>query len=538
MAEKKLLFIFNTSQEYIKHIGEDAEKYAAEESFLFEAISNTYIPLLKMLEKFEHESLPVKFAIVLTPVLCTLLEDSVIQQKYVDWLDKKIEFGKKELERVSGNSALSDAVSLCLEKAENDKNDFEAFGRRLVKRFAEFQKKNYVEILATCATDIFLPYYNDIPEILNAQVEAGIFAYRSFFGNVPEGFWLPELGYYDGIERVLRSYGVNYTVVDSKSFLFSEIEPKKGIFGPARFANALVVFGKEPFSDKEIFGSDGYAKNSVYRSENRDIIFSLPSDKIESFVKEGTARYSVGYKYWTKASDSEEEVINPLETENVYSKGNAMRQCILDASDFVNKKCEKLTKAEKLLSDSKNVSMVITLNVTKLSENWSESVDWIEQVFRKICETDVQLEIPKNLAKDPFELQRISPCYGSSSGVGYGEDLLSSKNNWMMRYVRKASERMVDLSDRFPTDTGLKARLLNLGAKELMFAQSSGWAKMIHNGVFPEYAAMRFKQSINDFTSVFDALGSNTVSTEWLTKLEAQHQIFPWMNYRIFSKKC
>ncbi len=538
MAEKKLLFIFNTSQEYIKHIGEDAEKYAAEESFLFESISNTYIPLLKMLEKFEHESLPVKFAIVLTPVLCTLLEDSVIQQKYVDWLDKKIEFGKKELERVSGNSALSDAVSLCLEKAENDKNDFEAFGRRLVKRFAEFQKKNYVEILATCATDIFLPYYNDIPEILNAQVEAGIFAYRSFFGNVPEGFWLPELGYYDGIERVLRSYGVNYTVVDSKSFLFSEIEPKKGIFGPARFANALVVFGKEPFSDKEIFGSEGYAKNSVYRSENRDVIFSLPSDKIESFVKEGTARYSVGYKYWTKASDSEEEVINPLETENVYSKGNAMRQCILDASDFVNKKCEKLAKAEKLLSDSKNVSMVITLNVTKLSENWSESVDWIEQVFRKICETDVQLEIPKNLAKEPFELQRISPCYGSSSGVGYGEDLLSSKNNWMMRYVRKASERMVDLSDRFPTDTGLKARLLNLGAKELMFAQSSGWAKMIHNGIFPEYAAMRFKQSINDFTSVFDALGSNTVSTEWLTKLEAQHQIFPWMNYRIFSKKC
>ena len=177
------------------------------------------------------------------------------------------------------------------------------------------------------------------------------------------------------------------------------------------------------------------------------------------------------------------------------------------------------------------------MNVTRLGEKWFESVDWIEQVCRKFTEAGVELEFPKNIAKNPFELQRIQPYYGSSSGVGYGEDLLSSKNSWMMKFVRKASERMVDLADRFPADTGLKARLLNLGAKELMFAQSSGWAKMIQNGVFPEYAEMRFKQSINDFTAVFDALGSNTVSTEWLTNLEEKHQIFPWINYRIFSKK-
>ena len=70
-----------------------------------------------------------------------------------------------------------------------------------------------------------------------------------------------------------------------------------------------------------------------------------------------------------------------------------------------------------------------------------------------------------------------------------------------------------------------------------MFAESSGWAKMLDGEKSPEYAEMRFKQSINDFTAVFDALGSNTVSTEWLTNLESAHQIFPWMNYRIFCRK-
>lgn len=538
MSEKKLLFVFNTSQEYIKHTGADAEKFAAEQSYLFETISNVYLPLLKMLEKFDREKLPVKFAVVLTPVLCTLLEDPDVQQQYVDWLDKKIEFGKKELERVAGNSALSDAVTLCLEKAENDKNDFEGFERRLVKRFAEFQKKNIIEILATCGTDIFLPHYNDMPEILGAQVEAGIFAYRSFFGSIPDGFWLPELGYYDGIEKILRSYGMNYTILDSKSFLFSEIEPKNGLFSPARFSNALVAFGRDGFSDKEIFGSEGYAFNTVYRSENRDVAFSLPLKNISSFVKPETSRYAVGYKYWNKGADSESGISDPSDIRNVYSKGDAMRQCIADAEDFVQKKCEKLFQAEKLLPESKDVSLVITINISKMHDSWFEEMDWLEQVFRKICQTQIQLDVPKSLAKAPFELQRIIPYYGASSGVGYGEDLLSGKNNWMMRYVRKAAERMVDLADRFPADTGLKARLLNLGAKELMFAQGSGWAKMIHNGIFPDYATMRFKQSINDFTAVFDALGSNTVSTEWLTKLESQHQIFPWMNYRIFCKKC
>ena len=534
MADKKLLFIFNTSQEYIKNIGEDVDKYAGEESFLFESISNTYIPLLKMLVKFEKECIPAKFAIVLTPVLCTLLEDTEIQRQYIEWLDKKIEFGKKELERVSDDSDLSDAVSLCLEKAENDKADFEAFGKRLVKRFAEFRKKGMIEILATCGTDIFLPYYHDLPEILSAQIEAGIFAYRSFFGGVPDGFWLPELGYYDGIERILRSYGVNYTVLDTRSFLFSGIEPKHGIFTPARFANALVAFGRDGFSDREIYA---YSENPVYRAENRDVVFSLPSESIESFVKKGLSRYAIGYKYWNKGGDTETEVVNPDETENVYSMGDAMRQVIKDASDFVSKKQELFEKAEKLLPDEKELSLTITINTSSLRDFWFEGIDWIEQVFRKLCTTDLKLDVPSNLTAEPFELQRIQPYYGSSSGVGYGEDLLSSKNNWMMRYVRKASERMIDLSDRFQSETGLKARLLNLGAKELMFAQSLGWARMIHNGVFPEYAQMRFKQSINDFTAVFDALGSNTVSTEWLTKLEAQHQIFPWMNYRIFSRK-
>ena len=64
-----------------------------------------------------------------------------------------------------------------------------------------------------------------MPEVLNAQVETGIMSHRHFFGRAPDGFWLPYMGYVKGIERTLRSYGINYTVLDTHGILFSETAP-------------------------------------------------------------------------------------------------------------------------------------------------------------------------------------------------------------------------------------------------------------------------------------------------------------------------
>ena len=103
--------------------------------------------------------------------------------------------------------------------------------------------------------------------------------------------------------------------------------------------------------------------------------------------------------------------------------------------------------------------------------------------------------------------------------------------------MRKAVERMVDLTQRFPTDTGLKERSLNLAAKEVLLAQSGDWAKMLKEQDFGDYASERFKESIGAFSTVYDSLGSNSISTEWLTNMERKHRIFSWINYRAFSSK-
>lgn len=125
----------------------------------------------------------------------------------------------------------------------------------------------------------------------------------------------------------------------------------------------------------------------------------------------------------------------------------------------------------------------------------------------------------------------------AAEGSGYAENLLDKSNGWILRYALKAAERMVDLAERFSTDSGLKERCLNLAAKQLLIAQSADWPRMLNAGVKADYAARIFKYCIQGFSVVYDSLGSNSISTEWLTRTEKDFPLFPWMNYRVFGKK-
>ena len=71
----------------------------------------------------------------------------------------------------------------------------------------------------------------------------------------------------------------------------------------------------------------------------------------------------------------------------------------------------------------------------------------------------------------------------AAEGSGYAENLLDKSNGWILRYALKAAERMVDLAERFSTDSGLKERCLNLAAKQLLVAQSADWPRMLNAGV-------------------------------------------------------
>lgn len=524
MKKKNLVLVIEANVPYIRHTKpEDAKKNAPLVNLLFEKISNVYIPLLQMCQKLTDDSIPVLFQMVLPPVLCSLLEDVEVQEQYVQWLTKKGELSEKEILRVKDDEKLLKIAQNQNDRIQKTLTLFtESYHSRLVPQFAALQKKGIVEFLGTCATDCFLPHYINNPEIISAQIETGLHSFKEYFPELPDGFWLPQMGYAPGFETVIRSYGYNYTILDTRSFLFSESFVENGTFYPVKTQSPVVAFGKDKSSVHDFSIEKGYPSNEVYRNENRDIGFELSHGELEPFIESDQSRFATGFKYF--ANDN-----------STYNVEAAKNQVQIDAEDFVEKHGDILSKASEC-ADCNYVTQLIHIT-DDLLFSWHEGIEFLECVFRKANGRDFSFTTCTKLLNVSENLQEIKPYQSSSLGTGYGEVLLTGKNAWMMRYLQKACERIIDLSDRFPTDTGLKARLLNLGVKELMIAQSTTWPIMIQEGVYTEYAESVFKKCIEAFTAVFDSLGSNVVSTEWLTQIEAEHPLFPWMNYRIYSKK-
>ncbi len=529
MATKNLTFLINLHHPYIRHIGQDAERFSQENSLLFENISNVYIPLLNMLGRLEQEGIPFKIALVFSPALCSLLTDDEIKMQYIEWLDSLIELCRKEVERTSYDAGLKENAESNLANLEARRHDFtEVYAQDLIKHFAVFAKKDMVEILATAGTYLFMPHYVDMPEVLNAQVETGLYAVKQFFGIAPEGFFLPEMAYVPGIEKILKSYGLNYTLLPSQSFLFSKTAPEAGVFKPARCKNFLTLFAAEKISID-------YAANPCYKNVIKDIAWELDHKDLAPFVLEGNPRRATTCCYWNNLTKDEGLNGESLDSECIYDAAKALVQVKADAEDFFVKTKDLLDQAADLASDDVCISYV--LDSSDIAGNWAEGILWLEKVISTAGLSDVRIASYSDLLFEKTALQKIEPYPAAFSEASYGEEYLSSRNAWMIRYLRKACERLVDLTGRFPEDTGLKERLLNLGCRELMLAQSCELSKMIEDNNFAEYASGCFKNSIIAFTKVFDALGSNTVSTEWLCNLEKKHALFPWMNYRIFSKK-
>ena len=219
MASKNLIYVLNLHCPYIKIGDSDVAHCEEETSLLFQTFSNMFLPALDLLSFFKSQKLDAKLALVFSASTCEILSDPDIKRKYNKWLDNLIEFGNKEVARVKKNSDLKKVAANNLRRAMENKRMYnQVWNCDLLKAFVSFAEEGYAEILATCGTYLFMPHFADMKEILNAQVESGLFAIKQYFGRVSDGFFLPEMGYAPGIEEVIKSYGVSYTILPSMSF--------------------------------------------------------------------------------------------------------------------------------------------------------------------------------------------------------------------------------------------------------------------------------------------------------------------------------
>ncbi|MDR1445735.1 MAG: DUF1957 domain-containing protein [Treponema sp.] len=495
-------------------------------NWFFESLSETYIPLLGALGRLEQDHIPFRLGIVFSPLLCRLLEDREIISRYLDYTDRQIEFGEQELKRTEGQGGLHELVKFYHDWILEKRFAFvERYEQDILKTFRYYQKKGWIEFLASSATGAFLPFYTGYPEAIQAQMEVSLSNYRSLFGRHPQGFWLTDLGWSAGLDPYLRMYNTGYTIVESHALLFGNPPASRASFYPVRTPAGVLVMARDYFAGEDYRRQ---LQANVYRDNRADAGYELPLDLVKDFLGPGDSRSVTGYKYWNQ--------IGRFSPDGLYNPREADAQAHEDARVFLQRRIDALLSAAKQMEE--NPLCLCAFNADDFGRYWHEGPRFIEELFRAGAGHARFMTPAEYLYKqETSSMETSMPEFSSAGESGYAESWLDASNDWIYRHLARAVNRMTELAERFPNDTGLKERALNQAAREILLAQNADCSRMLHKEEHTDYARSHIESCLRNFTTIYEALGSNYISTEWLTAVERMHDVFPHINYRIFRRK-
>jgi 1,4-alpha-glucan branching enzyme len=512
---------------YVRHQECD---YFLEENWLFEAITETYIPLLAVFENLVRDQVPFKITMSITPPLASMLADPLLQERYVRHVERLIELAEKECVRTKSQPEFNRTAQMYLDKFLMCKTIFVDVNQcDIVKNFRKLQDQGSLEIITCGATHGFLPTMQFNPNAVRAQVEVAVQSYRDFFGRNPVGMWLPECGYYNGLEKFLEAAGILYFFSDAHGILFGEPRPKYGVFAPVFCEGTHVAaFGRDIESSKSVWSSkEGYPGDVDYREFYRDIGFDLDIDYIRPYIDPIGIRINTGIKYY--------RITGKTERKEPYNRGTALEKAALHAGNFMFNR-EKQIEYLASMMDRKPI-IVAPYDAELFGHWWYEGPEWLDYLIRKVAfdQSAVALCTASEYLTENPRNQVCRPSFSSWGYKGYSEVWLEGSNDWLYRHLHKMEERMVAAATDHPEADGLLRRALNQMARELLLAQSSDWAFIMKTGTMVQYAVRRSKEHIANFNRLHDELRGNHIDGNFLSLLESHNNIFPNINYRVYA---
>jgi 1,4-alpha-glucan branching enzyme len=521
-----LAFVLHAHLPFVRHPESD---YVLEEEWLFEAISETYIPLIQMFEGLKRDGVDFKITMSLTPPLVSMLLDPLLQERYDEHLAKLEELAEKEIDRNAYNGHVRYLAEHYAKELHQVRNTWEKYDRNLIRAFKQFADTNNLEIITCGATHGYFPLMKMYPQAVWAQIKVACEHYEEVFGRPPRGIWLPECAYYEGVERMLADAGLRYFLTDGHGILYGRPRPRFGTFAPVFTPTGVAAFGRDHESSQQVWSSEvGYPGAPEYREFYRDLGWDAEYEYIKPYIMPNGQRKNVGIKYHKITGRG-----LGLADKHLYDPYWARQKAAEHAGNFMFNRERQL---EHLYNLMQRKAIIISPYDAELFGHWWYEGPWfLEYLFRKTWfdqNTYVMTHLADYLEENPTQ-QVIQPAQSSWGYKGFHEYWLNETNAWIYPHLHKTAERMIELSMTEPNDE-LEWRALNQAARELLLAQSSDWAFIMRTGTMVPYAVRRTRSHLMRFQKLYDDLKQNKVDAGWLSKVEAIDNIFPGINYRVY----
>lgn len=512
-----------------------------EEDWLYEAITEVYLPLIFIFQSLHEAGVKPRLAMNISPPLCEMLTDEMLQTRYTRHLENLLELAEKEVHRTEREAA--EFYEVAKMHAESFRSSLglwnDRYKRDLVAAFRELQDEGAIEIITCGATHGFLPLIST-QEARRAQINIAVNNYRKHFGRQPRGIWLPECAYEPGVEALLKDAGIEYFISDTHAILYGDPRPRYGVHAPVFCPNGTAVFARDLETSEQVWSAEiGYPGSDVYREFYRDVGWDLPIEYLKPHLHEDGNRRHLGLKYHRITGRKV-----PQQNKAPYIPALAREKAAENASHFIG---ERIKQAKKLRAtfDGHPPLVVSPYDAELFGHWWYEGPQFIDFFFRKLHydQSEIAAITPGDFLDSGIPIQLQQPTASSWGENGYYKVWLNERNAWMYPYQHDAEKKMTELVDRFssaaanegrsgPLET--ENRLLRQLARELLLAESSDWAFQIYQGTTVEYSSRRFESHIHRFGLLVKMLETGDVDYELLAEIERRDNIFPEIDYTVY----
>ncbi len=498
-----------------------------EEDWLFEAITEVYLPLIFIFQNLHEAGAAPRVTINVSPPLSEMLADELLQTRYTRHLENLLELAEKEVIRTRTESVeFADVAKMYADNLRHSLwlwNDL--YKRDLISAFRELQDQGVLEVITCGATHGFLPLIST-PEARSAQVKIAVDNYKKHFRRQPRGIWLPECAYEPGIESLLKDNGIEYFISDTHAILYGDPRPKYGVHGPVVCPNGVAVFARDVETSRQVWSAEiGYPGNDLYREFYRDIGWDLPHEYLKPHLHEDGNRRHLGLKYHRITGRDV-----PQQLKKSYIPALANQKAAENATHFIGERMKQAHVLRKTF-DGHPPLVVSPYDAELFGHWWFEGPQFIDFLFRKIHwdQNEIAAVTPGDFLDSEIPIQIQQPTASSWGESGYYKVWINEGNSWMYPYQHDAERRMTDAADRYGKPGSVNEtteRILKQMARELLLAQSSDWAFQIYQGTTVEYSSRRFQSHIHRFDLLTQMLESGEVNHELLSEIEARDNIF------------
>ncbi|AFV76939.1 hypothetical protein Theos_1930 [Thermus oshimai JL-2] len=491
------------------------------EETLYEAMAETYLPLLRALDRLWQEGVGARFTLGITPILAEQLSDPKVKEGFRAYAKDRLERAQGDYLRYRGTE-LEGSARHQVAFWELTLDHFHGLGEDLPSAFRRAQERGQVELIASHATHGYSPLLG-YDEALWAQIKTGLATYRRHFAKDATGYWLPEMAYRPkgvwkppvegapegmraGVDELLMRAGVRYTFVDAHLVQggtplspygeahLGPVESGEATFYVHELPSGLRVLARNQETALQVWSADyGYPGEGLYREFHRKDPLS------------GLHHWRVTHR---KADLSAKA---PYDPELAFAKAKE------HAAHFVG-------LVEGLAARHPQGVILAPYDAELFGHWWYEGVAFLEEVLRLLPRAEgVEAVTAKEAVQGPAV--RTALPEGSWGRGGGHEVWLNPKTLDYWRLVYRAEGAMREAARQGILPPGV----LRQAMRELLLLEASDWPFLMDTGQAAEYAKERYQAHGERFFRLLRG-----VSEEELKALEELDNPFPDADPRLY----